>query len=76
MLKVDKLKSLFNCKFCSKLLDDPVILPCGTTVCKIHSEEVSKTESKLCSEMHSIPPKGFIANEVIQDMLKIQLNTL
>jgi hypothetical protein len=68
--------AMFNCNFCWKLLQDPVILPCGKTICKSHTNENSSLNCTFCFESHSKPAKGFPANDLIQEMLKMELNTL
>ena len=71
------LKNLLNCKFCSNVLQEPVILPCGQTLCKIHSEEISKKECFVCSEINTIPDyNGFPNNDLVQAQLEMKLNLL
>ena len=71
MFKIDQVKNLFNCEQCSQLLVDQVTLPCGSSVCKSHldeliektTKETSKFECELCKEKHYIPEKGFFVNK-------------
>ena len=53
-LKLDKLKSIFICEYCSSLINNPVILPCGKTVCKSHQAEIIQNNCKFCERKHSI----------------------
>ena len=76
MFKVDTFQSLFNCAFCSKLLVDPVSLPCGETVCKLHVQDKDSIECTLCYELHQIPKEGFLVNKAIQKQLDLKLDTL
>ena len=84
MFKIDQVKNLFNCEQCSQLLVDPVTLPCGSSVCKSHldeliektTKETSKFECELCKEKHYIPENGFAINKRFQSALDIKLNTL
>jgi hypothetical protein len=76
MFKSDQISSLFNCAFCSKVLHDPITLPCGNTVCKIHSSEISQDKCFLCNKNHSVPEDGFQINTLIQEQLNAQLHTL
>ena len=76
MSKIDKLKKMFNCKVCSDLLQDPVLLPCSKTVCKKHAEEISLKECIFCSKIHQIPEDGFLVNELIEEQLKMELNKI
>ena len=76
MFKSEKIDSLFNCSFCSKLLHEPVFLPCGETMCKNHSKEISKKECQFCSENHTIPKSGFTINKIVMKQLESKLNTM
>ena len=84
MFKIDQVKNLFNCEQCSQLLVDPVTLPCGSSVCKSHldeliektTKETNKFECELCKEKHYIPENGFAINKRFQSALDIKLNTL
>ncbi len=67
MSKFEKLKELFNCKVCSKLLHEPVLLPCGKTVCKIHTQEIANKECNFCTKLHQITKDGFPSNELIEN---------
>ena len=40
MMKIEKIKSCLKCALCNKLLDDPIILPCGELICSIHTNDV------------------------------------
>jgi len=75
-LKFEKINQLFNCTFCSKLLHKPVLLPCGKTVCKIHTEEIANKKCIFCDKLHQITGDGFPGNELIENLLEIQLNKI
>ncbi len=76
MLRLDTFQSLFHCPLCSRLLVDPIVLPCGETVCKLHIQDKDLDKCPLCSEQHLLPKNGFPANKVLNNLLEIQLNTL
>ena len=74
MYKVDKIKSLLDWDQCNQLLVDPVTLPCGNSICKIHLDKLYSRKHKsqgekifeceLCYEEHSIPKKAtYLAND-------------
>jgi len=79
MFQLKKIHDLFNCKRCKDVLVDPVILPCGETVCKTHTNEINQGKCILCFKTHSVPKEGFIENRTVKNLLeykaqKINLN--
>jgi len=84
MYKVNKLKCLLDCDLCNKLLVDPVVMPCDSTICKTHLDklitncpnEKSNFICEICQEDHLIPKKGFIVNNRLQKLLTLELNAL
>lgn len=75
------LKSLLICEYCDKLIESPINLPCGRTICKTHIDEmVNKTEQnnsflkcKLCKNQHSYPVEGFLINKAIESLLSSKI---
>ena len=56
------------CEFknCGKFFENPILLPCGNTICRNHiNEQTSEKISgkfflcSLCDESHKIPDEGF-----------------
>ena len=80
MHKLDKIKCLFNCNKCQDILEEPITLPCGNTVCKKHLQELLNVENvivcSLCQKKHIVPEDGFLINKIIQHGLEIELNKL
>ena len=76
MSKIGEFKELFNCKFCFKLIEDPILLPCGESVCMQHSQEICSKECVFCDQEHSEPENGFIPNKVIQRMLDLEVEKI
>ena len=82
MLKVDRIKRLFDCDLCNKLLSDPVALPCGYTICQSHVNELLERRFKapstfvceLCEDDHVVPANGFALNKKFKSALDIKLN--
>lgn len=61
------MNNLLNCTNCSETLVDPVLLPCGHTICKSHEAKARDVSSinlrcKLCDFDHEIPSNGFPSN--------------
>ena len=76
MFKTDQINSIFNCTVCSKVLHEPISLPCGETICRGHSDEVCSNKCSFCDKDHALPEDGFPTNKLIQKQLTLQLNTI
>jgi len=76
MFQLEKINDLFNCKICEDVLVDPIILPCGETVCKAHTDQISKEKCLLCSETHLVPKKGFLENRIVKNLLEKRANKI
>jgi hypothetical protein len=86
MFKIDKVKTLFDCSLCNQLLVDPVMIPCGYSICKKHlPDEVlvdgSNASEKsfkcgICQVEHAVPKEGIVINRHIQNALDIEFSTL
>ena len=80
MHKLDQIKCLFNCNKCQAILEEPITLSCGNTVCKKHLQESLNVENvigcSLCQKKHIVPEDGFLINKIIQNGLEIELNKL
>ncbi len=72
MSRIVKTKSYFSCRFCGNHLQEPILLPCGNTVCKFHSEEIAEEQCKFCQEIHIIPKNGFPVNDFAKKQLENQ----
>jgi len=70
MFQLEKINDLFNCKFCKDILVDPILLPCGETVCKAHSDQISKGRCIFCSEVHKAPQNGFLENKIVKNLIE------
>ena len=63
----------FICQFndCKLILDYPVTLPCGFTLCKEHLDEFDdKFTCWFCHQEHLVPPNGFALNQSIVKMMR------
>ena len=67
-----KIKELLVCKYnnCNKYFEEPIILSCGTSVCKSHVDDIldvknvknGKYNCKICNGSHEVPLDNFIIN--------------
>jgi hypothetical protein len=72
-------KEAFICKYegCNKFFEDPVIINCGETVCRVHIDDLLSKENiindsftcKICKETHLVPREGFIINKNMKTAL-------
>ena len=84
MYKLNEVKASFDCDLCEKLLKDPVVMPCGSTICKTHLDKLMTNPSNekntlicsICQEEHFIPKKGFIVYKRLQKLITLELNDL
>jgi len=84
MYKINEVKACFDCDLCKKLLVDPVVMLCDSTICKTHLDNLmtnaSNTKNTLicliCQEEHLISMQGFVINNRLQKLLTLELNNL
>lgn len=70
---------MFDCQIRQNLLIGPVVLSCGTTVCKSHLTYHVINQAyncKCCMQLHIVQNEGFVVSKFIQDQLNIQLNSI
>jgi len=75
-LKLEVFQTLFECQFCFQKLNNPVVLPCGNTVCKIHLNILTKSTCQFCNQTHHQSSSAFPPNLALEKMLTIELNKL
>jgi len=76
MFQLEKINDLFNCKICEDILVNPILLPCGETVCKPHTDEISKGKCVFCSGTHIAPKEGFPENRIVKHQLDLDINKI
>lgn len=58
---MEAIRELIACKYCEHRLVDPIVLPCGETVCAEHAlPQNTYFKCTLCQTVHEIPDKGFV----------------
>ena len=45
MYKINEVKASLDCDLCKKLLVDPVVMPCESTICKTHLDNLLSNAS-------------------------------
>ena len=74
MTNQDSLKQILICKLCNECYEDPIILPCGKSVCSKHVYTESKGDvfkCFICSKKHAIPTESFCKNEDLSQLINI-----
>ena len=51
-------------------------MPCGETVCKAHTADISKGKCMFCSEIHKAPQHGFPSNKFVENQLDLEVNEI
>ena len=67
------LKSNLTCVFCSKILKDPVELPCGDFICKEHLNDIQKKNNiqcLVCLGEFKVKNEEFRSVKLIQKLLE------
>jgi hypothetical protein len=74
------LRKSISCKICKSILNKPVILPCGQSICQQHVDEQKRDKQlncQLCLSGHQIPEDGgFIRNQAIEEQIKASIHCL
>ena len=80
MSQIDAFKDTFKCNLCNELLERPIILPCGETICEKDLRTLYNNaemfQCTLCDEEHQQPKRGFPSNRNVQKMLDLQVNQI
>lgn len=66
---------MIKCPICKEILNLPVMLPCGHTICKNHVDKATENKEtkimcNLCNEFYVIPTSGFVTNRVLNSLLE------
>jgi hypothetical protein len=75
MLKSNK--SQVTCSYCSKIYKDPIVLPCGDSICREHLSDkdvlkVNRIKCKKCNEEFGVKNNEFKSNEDLRKLVEDQ----
>jgi hypothetical protein len=64
-----------ECDLCNLILEKPITLPCGNTLCQHHLEETDelKFSCMFCLEEHQVPKNGFKISDRLSFMINFQI---
>lgn len=62
----------FKCLVCHFVLQSPIVLPCGNSICQRHvTKHVHKIfQCRLCSQGHHVTEQGFPPNNTINNLIE------
>ena len=65
-----------KCPYCQDKLDDPRILPCGSSICCdcciFLSKKITTIKCKICMSLHEIPAGGFTKNLNLAKVIELK----
>lgn len=77
---METIKKSVKCDLCKNLVVQPVILPCGHSLCKRHEEEIrSNTERGICMtcyEPFSVPTSGLTPIKSLENLLEKKIHLI
>ena len=77
---MEVISNLIKCNNCEKIMQKPVILPCGHSICKHHEDVVRNNKEKAicltCSSIFEIPPNGLIPNKALEELIEKKIQSL
>jgi hypothetical protein len=70
-------KSQVTCSYCSKIYKDPIVLPCGDSICREHLSDkdvlkVNRIKCKKCNEEFGVKNNEFKSNEDLRKLTESQ----
>lgn len=72
---MDKIANAIKCVNCKEVFSKPLILPCGHSICKKHTEtEDEKIRCERCESNHL--NKGFSVNEALEEIVASQIASM
>ena len=76
----DKLRNFLVCKYenCNKYFQNPVMLSCGKSICKIHIDDLLSNDNlenknfncKMCKGQHLVEKEAFIVNNDLIELIE------
>jgi hypothetical protein len=72
-----QLKSHLTCSYCSKIVKDPIELPCEDTICRQHLSErdvvkENKIKCKKCNEESQVNDDEFRSDKTLKKLIESQ----
>lgn len=72
---MDKISNAIKCVNCLEVLSTPVLLPCGHSICKKHTE--TNNHQIICAQCGMYHPnKGFIVQTALSEIISSQIGSM
>ena len=72
-----KSKANWTCSYCSRIFRDPILLPCGDSICRDHLKDrdvvkENRIKCKKCNDEFQIKDNEFITNNDLKTLVESQ----
>ena len=72
-----KLKSQLTCSYCSKILKDPIELPCDDSICREHLSErdvvkENRIKCNRCKQVYQVKENHFKSSNALKNLIESQ----
>jgi hypothetical protein len=72
-----EIEKLLKCPQCKSRLTEPIMLPCGKSICKKCADSIAESEKNMtkkvkcpfCDQNHHVPSKGYLQCELLTRLL-------
>ena len=69
-MDVDIENEPLQCSICLNTLKNPVLIPCGHSICSHHQLNEQFIHCKPCNQNHEVPTTGFIRNKCLENLIQ------
>lgn len=71
---MDVIDDIIKCQICKKILNSPVSLPCGESICRAHILDKTQIFCLECHKPHPIPSEGFVACRTVEKIIQRKID--
>lgn len=62
-----------KCANCDQTLEKPVLLPCGDSICRKHTDKCDEVKCSLCDIVHDIRDRNLMPNKIAEKFLSTNI---
>jgi hypothetical protein len=59
-----------QCSICLNTLENPVLIPCGHSICNQHQVNEKLINCRLCNQNYEVPATGFYRNKCLERLIQ------